>query len=199
MNKYDFQKHVDEWREMNGTGRFAEARQFYFDSLFEEVIANFERTTDEDWPLEYPIDVLFSILGFTPEPVILAARALKPRRHIIFYTEKVADNSENIQYLSKFLLDGFDKVKIKDESFATIYETLKTRMALNAGKNYTINITGGKKSTVAAASIFARDYNASIIYVDYRKYDANLRRPLPGTEYMNLVYTPIRDIPDLFH
>lgn len=195
----DFQKHVTEWREMNQTGRFAEARQYYFEQLFEEVIQNFERMISEKCALEQPVDVLFSILGFTPEPIILAARALKPKRHIIFHDNGVKFNEDNMRYLSKFLPDGFDKIELPDESFSTIYEVFKHRMALTPGRNYTINITGGKKSMVAAASIFARDFNASVIYVDYNDYDANLRRPTPGTENLNVVYTPVRDIPELFH
>lgn len=184
---------------MNQTGRFAEARQYYFEQLFEEVIENFESVTSEKSALEQPVDVLFSVLGFTPEPIILAARALKPKRHIIFHDNGVRFNEDNMRYLSKFLPDGFDKIELQDESFATIYDVFKHRMALTAGRNYTINITGGKKSMVAAASIFARDFNASVIYVDYNDYDANLRRPTPGTEYLNVVYTPVRDLPELFH
>lgn len=194
-----FQTHVYEWKEMNQKGRFAEARQYYFDQLFEEVIVNFENRMANDWPLERPIDVLFSVLGYTPEPIILAARVLKPRKHIIFHDKDVAFNEENIRFLPKFLPNGFDRVELPDESFSSIYDIMKQQMAFNAGRNYTINITGGKKSMVASASIFARDFNTSLIYVDFGEYDSNLRRPLPGTERMNLVYTPTRDLPEIFH
>ena len=101
--------------------------------------------------------------------------------------------------MPRFLNEGYEKIEFADESFGTIYETFKQQMAYNAGRNYTINITGGKKSMVASAGIFARDYNASIIYVDYMNYDPNLRRPLPGSEFLNLVYTPTRDLPELYH
>lgn len=195
----NFQAHVNEWKEMNQTGRFAEARQYYFDQLFAEVIVNFENRVVNDWPLERPIDVLFSVLGFTPEPIILAARALKPRKHVIFHDKEVTFNEENIRFLPKFLPDGFERVELPDESFSSIYDIMKQQMAFNAGRNYTINITGGKKSMVASSSIFARDFNSSVIYVDYDKYDPNLRRPLPGTERINLVYTPTRDLPEIFH
>ena len=52
---------------------------------------------------------------------------------------------------------------------------------------------------VASASIFARDFNSTIIYVDYDEYDSDLRRQMPGTERMNIVYTPTRDLPEIFH
>ena len=181
---------------MNQTGRFVEARQYYFDELFDEVIENFENNLV--WPIE-SVDVLLSILGFTPEPIILAARALKPKKHIILHDKGVAFNEDNIRFLPKFLPNGYEKIELKDESFGTIYDTLKEQMAFNAGRSYAINITGGKKSMVASAGIFARDFNSSVIYVDYNDYDPNLRRPTPGSEYMNIVYTPTRDLPEIFH
>lgn len=195
----NFLRHVAEWREMNQTGRFAEARQYYFERLFDEVIENFVKQSSNIPPIGSNIDVLFSVLGFTPEPIILAARALNPKRHIIFHDSGVKFNEDNMRYLSRFLPNGFEKIELPEDSFATIYDVFKSRMALTAGRNYVINITGGKKSMVAAASIFARDFNASVIYVDYQDYDANLRRPIPGTEYLNVVYSPLRDLPELFH
>lgn len=194
--KNDFQTHIIEWKNMNQTGRFYDARQLYFDKLFDEIIEIFENNLD--WQIE-PIDVLFSVLGFTPEPIILAARALKPKKHIIIHDKSVAYNKDNNDFLPKFLPEGFEKIELKDESFETIYDTLKEQMAFNEGKSYAINITGGKKSMVASASIFARDFNSTIIYVDYDEYDSDLRRPMPGTERMNIVYTPTRDLPEIFH
>ena len=194
--KNNFQAHIIEWKNMNQAGRFYDARQLYFDKLFDEIIEIFENNLD--WQIE-PIDVLFSILGFTPEPIILAARALKPKKHIIIHDKSVAYNKDNNDFLPKFLPKGFEKIELKDESFETIYDTLKEQMAFNEGKSYAINITGGKKSMVASASIFARDFNSTIIYVDYDEYDSDLRRPMPGTERMNIVYTPTRDLPEIFH
>lgn len=194
-----FQDHINEWKKKNKEGRFAEARQFYFDQLFEEVIANFERQIVNKWHLEEP-DVLFSILGFTPEPIILAERALRPNKHVVFYDKEVSFNEENFRFLKQFLNDeNFIQVKFTDDSFGYIYEMMKLQMAFNAGRNYIINITGGKKSMVASASIFARDFNSTIIYIDYDEYDSDLRRPTPGTERMNIVYTPARDLPEIFH
>lgn len=195
----NFQRHVAEWRDMNQIGRFAEARQYYFEQLFEEVIDNFVKQNGNLFPDGSNVDVLFSVLGFTPEPIILAARALNPKRHIIFHDSGVKFNEDNMRYLSRFLDNGFEKIELPNESFSTIYDVFKSKMALTAGRNYAINVSGGKKSMVAAASIFARDFNASLIYVDYHNYDANLRRPIPGTEYLNVVYTPLRDLPELFH
>ena len=70
-------------------------------------------------------------------------------------------------------------------------------MILSPATQYAIDITGGKKSMVASASIFARDYNFNVLYVDYDEYIPQLRRPMPGSEILNLVYAPYRDLPDV--
>lgn len=192
----DIQMRILEWKEMNDNGQFKEAREYYFNEIFEEIIHTFEKKLT--WPIE-PVDVLFSVLGFTPEPVILAARALKPKRHIIIQDKGMTYNEENMTYLRRFLPDGFDIIDLGDETFGAIYDTLKELMTFNAGRNYAINITGGKKSMAAAAGIFARDYNMTVLYVDFKEYDANFRKPTPGSEYLNIVYTPTRDMPEFFH
>ena len=51
---------------------------------------------------------------------------------------------------------------------------------------------------VAAASIFGKDYGCKIVYVDFAEYLKELRKPLPGSEIMNIVYDPLVNQPELF-
>ena len=81
-----FDNHVLEWKEMNKQGRFIEARHFYFEKLFQEVIDQFVQRTK--WQRK-PVDVLFSLLGYTPEPIILAEKVLNPRKHVILHDREV--------------------------------------------------------------------------------------------------------------
>jgi hypothetical protein len=111
---------------------------------------------------------------------------------------QVSQNVENAKVISKYL-PGTVTVTLQDESFACIYDTLKEQLTLHPGRGYAINITGGKKSMAASAGVFARDFNCSLIYIDYDSYDPDTRRPLPGSEKLSIVYSPKRDIPDLFH
>lgn len=196
MENNRFKENVYQWLGMQKEGRTREAKQFYYDSLFDDVLQQFSKK--EDGKMESQTDLLFSVLGYSPEPIVIAAKFLNPKHHIIIQDLQVSNNEENAKVISKYL-PGAVKVTLNDETFACIYDTLKEQMTLNPGRNCTINVTGGKKSMAACAGIFARDFNCNLIYIDYDQYDPDTRRPMPGSERMNLVYSPLRDMPELFH
>ena len=187
---------IDEWLAMNRAGNFLEAKSYYFDTLFAEIIKRFENNNSDK--LKGTL-TLFSILGFTPEPIILTQRALNPDVHVIFYTDKHNLFGDDISpYLSEYLTSNYHLVVLKDESFDTIYKTLKEQVILHPSNQYALDITGGKKSMVASAAIFGKDFNFNILYVDYDDYIPELRRPRPGTERLNVVYSPYKNLPELF-
>lgn len=196
MENNRFKENVYQWLGMQKEGRIREAKLFYYDSLFDDVLQQFSKK--EDGKMEGQTDLLFSVLGYSPEPIVIAAKFLNPKHHIIIQDLQVSNNEENAKVISKYL-PGAVKVTLNDETFACIYDTLKEQMTLNPGRNCTINVTGGKKSMAACAGIFARDFNCNLIYIDYDQYDPDTRRPMPGSERMNLVYSPLRDMPELFH
>ena len=189
------EENVSKWFELNRSGQFQEAKDFYFETLFENVIDNFVATTRGT---AKKVDVLFSVLGFTPEPIILTQRALQAKTHVIFYTSTENGRFENEinPYLQRYLTSDYRLVELSDASFKTIYETMGEQMKMLPAHEYALDITGGKKSMVASAAIFARDYNFNVLYVDYTSYNPDLRRPTPGTEILNWVYQPNKDLPE---
>jgi hypothetical protein len=137
----------------------------------------------------------FSILGLSPEPIILTARAVNPDKHIIFTTNNRTDGNE---YLEKYLGSDFEMVYMDTDDFNAIYRALKEQLVINPSSQLTLDITGGKKSMVAAASIFGKDYGCKIVYVDFSEYLKELRKPMPGSEVLNIVYDPLKNQPELF-
>ena len=81
----NFDVDVTKWLSLSNEGKFSEAKDFYFETLFPSVLDTFEEKFKR---VVGKTDVLFSILGFTPEPILLTQRALKPQVHIIFYSDK---------------------------------------------------------------------------------------------------------------
>jgi hypothetical protein len=184
--------YLNEWLELANSGNFNKAQELYYDNLFEAVIDNFKTNYQGSIPSG---GVLFSILGFSPEPIILTAKAVEPEKHIIFTTNNKSDGNN---YLEKFLESDYELIYIEDENFDTIYKALKESLILNPNSNMTLDITGGKKSMVAAASIFGKDYGCKIVYVDFKEYLKELRKPMPGSEILNIVYDPLVNQPEIF-
>ncbi len=197
MEKRNFEVDMREWLDLSKSGNANEARNFYYKYLFDTVIERF-KTNNSQTMLGCPVDVLISVLGFSPEPIVLGAKLLNPKVHIIVHDAGVSQNKINNEVISKYL-EGFTSIELKDESFGCLYDTLKEQLTITPAQHCAINITGGKKSMSASAAIFARDFNCDLIYVDYQKYDPDTRRPEPGSEFLNLVYSPMRDFPELFH
>ena len=184
--------YLNEWLELANSGNFNKAQELYYENLFEAVIDNFKSNYQNSIPSG---GVLFSILGFSPEPIILTAKAVDPEKHIIFTTNNKSDGND---YLEKFLESNYEMIYIEDENFDTIYKALKESLILNPNSNMTLDITGGKKSMVAAASIFGKDYGCKIVYIDFKEYLKELRKPMPGSEILNIVYDPLVNQPEIF-
>lgn len=190
------EENIKEWLRLSESGHVAEAEDFYYSTLFRDVIDEF---CDRNSQPAIKCNVLFSVLGYSPEPIILTQRALSPEIHIIFTTDiKDPEASQKIRnYLGTYLTSEFKIIEISNESFNGIYTCLKDQMILHPSQDYVIDITGGKKSMVATAAIFGRDYNCNVVYVDYDQYISQIRKPLPGSERLNYVYTPAVDLPEI--
>lgn len=184
--------YLNEWLNLARSGNFEKAQEIYYDKLFGAVVENFKLKHSSKLPMG---GILFSILGFSPEPIILTARTIEPDTHIIFTTN---NQSEGNDYLVRYLESNYEMVYLSDENFNTIYKALKEQLVLNPSSQITLDITGGKKSMVASAAIFGKDYGCKIVYVDFEEYIKDLRKPMPGSEILNIVYNPFENQPEIF-
>jgi hypothetical protein len=188
MNKL---KYTKEWLEFAKSGRFGDSTELYYDKLLPEVI---ERFNNEYGSVLENDELLISILGYSPEPIILTARAMKPKKHIIITSGR---NEDVENKLDELLEEEPTIIRLENDSFTCIYLMMKEQLILNSFSKVVVDLTGGKKSMVAAAAIFAKDYNCKIVYVDFEEYIKELRKPMPGTEILNVVYDRKRDQPEL--
>ncbi|MBO3096824.1 DUF1887 family protein [Gelidibacter pelagius] len=185
-------KYLEEWRDLASQGNFKLAENLYYEKLFPEVISIFCDKYQSEFSES---GVLISLLGFSPEPLILTARAVKPAHHYILTTEIREDILDRIH---QHLDDDFELIIVDSPDFQSIYKSLKEILYKVNTTNITLDITGGKKSMVASAAIFGKDYRFRITYVDFEEYIKELRKPLPGSEILKTVYNPDVDQPEIF-
>ena len=189
MSPEIFNSNIQQWIELSRNGKPDEAERFYYDHIFDIVIERFKRKYSQNREGE----LLVSLLGFSPEPIILTAKALNPETHLIISNPV---KGEIIQILDQYLGTTYKLVVLEKDDFQTIYKTIKESLSDYPTRNITIDITGGKKSMVASAAIFGKDYGSRIVYVDFAEYLKDLRKPIPGTELLNVVYDPVKDQPE---
>lgn len=162
MEERNFELDIRQWLDLSKGGKAKEAKDFYYENLFDTVIERFEKNNQQVISGS-SVDVLISILGFSPEPIVLGAKLLKPKTHIIIHDAGVSLNEENNRIISKYL-ENYKFVELHDETFACLYDTLKEQLSITPAQHCVINITGGKKSMSASAGIFARDFFCDLIY-----------------------------------
>lgn len=184
--------YLNEWRRLAESGEHEKAKFIYYERLFPEIVNSFRVRYDQVFGSNA---FLISILGFSPEPIILTANAVQPSRHLIVSSANIEDS---IKRISDYVESSYELVTLDDLGFDSIYKQLKEKLIEGTHESVVIDITGGKKSMVCAASIFGKDYNCNIIYVDFEEYIKELRKPMPGTEYLSIVYDPIKNNPLLF-
>jgi len=182
-------QYKDEWLRLAKSGEFEKAKFIYYERLFPEIINSFKKKYNQLFGSNV---FLISILGFSPEPIILTTNAIQPESHLIITSENKGDSME---YVSKYVESNFRSIALDDTGFDSIYKLLKEELIDENETTVVIDITGGKKSMVCAASIFGRDYNCNIVYVDFDEYIKELRKPMPGSEYLNIVYDPVKNNP----
>ncbi len=195
-------QYIEQWIQDTGNpAKHDEAKKFYAEKIMPQLLVHLKDTDTIGKQLRENggVDTLFSVLGMTPAPIVITQHLIQPKNHVIFYDKNVKVKDDKI--LAH--LDSHPTyVMFEDESFGTIYETMKEMLVVSEGGNMVIDITGGKKSMTAAASIFAKDFDFSIVYVDMSSpgsYISAIHQTRPGSERLNLVYSPLRDLPELFH
>jgi len=196
------EKYIEQWISETGDPKKHDAaKRFYADKIMPELLSKLKEIDPVGKQLRENggVDTLFSVLGMTPAPIVITQHLLQPKNHVIFYDKNIKVKDDNVL---AHLDSNPTYVMLEDESFGTIYETMKEMLVVSDGGNMVIDITGGKKSMTAAASIFAKDFDFSIVYVDMTApgaYIPAIHQARPGCERLNLVYSPLRDLPELFH
>lgn len=140
-------------------------------------------------------DLLVLVVGFSPPPLLLSIGWHRPRRVLLVGSES-GGGEASLQHLHAFLRDEWDhfagwKPEVLDplpfpptdtaRAVSRIGEALRTWKAAHPHATVHMDITGGKKSMVAAMFFLACEIGARAVYVD-GDYDEGLRMPRPGTE-----------------
>ena len=143
MNPEKINDNIQQWIELSRKGQPLEADKFYYDHIFDSVIERFK----EKYSQNRQGELLVSLLGFSPEPIILTAKALNPETHLIISNPV---KEEIVQILDEYLEKDYKLVILEKDDFQTIYKTIKE--SLNDYPTRNMRIALRKKLRVCCQS-----------------------------------------------
>lgn len=169
--------------------------------------AELEWAEDNNQIQTQPHETLLLLVGFSPEPLLQSVCAYKPDKLILILNQKYGDDEGDI--FAEHLQDGVEYLKeqglidtlpefVHDPGYVlpqddptSVFKTLIE--ALGDEKDAVIDITGGKKSMVAGAFLYAAYAGIPISYVDFDKYHPEKRRPYGYTCHIGEITNPHQD------
>lgn len=181
-----------EWtRRLDGPDKRA-ADQYYFDHVMPAILDHVRKRSGK---LQDYSGVI-SLLGYTPETVVLTSRLLNPDRMIVLHTPETEEFLEVVKEysglpLTKFFHEPFlhDREHVDD-----IYVALKKALArFRKGDRVAIELTGGKKTmgvqlaTAAAAIRRTGEVIVDVVYIDYDDYLPQYRKPVPESSRLLVI------------
>lgn len=158
--------------------------------------AELEYSRKEECTAANPCDTLVLLVGFSLEPLLQSVCVHQPQK-IVLVLNKEGYASEEWHTFAKHIVEAIGHLKEKgliqkvplflgeqvpDKAGyptqgdpAAVFKTLVE--VLHDEKNVVIDVTGGKKSMVTGAFMYAAYAGARISYVDFEEYDPKHRRP----------------------
>jgi hypothetical protein len=169
-----------------GRGTSAEqASRFYYSEILPLVVHALGAKSKSLRDQIGDVDLLVSLLGFSPETVILAATALRPVRLRVLHTANAQDKVAIVQQFMggqcEMTFTSCDGTS--PSSIAAAVQDAAGSLGDNRDKQpaLVVDVTGGKKLMSAAAAVAAVRCGCYFCYIE-GDYDPELRRPCPGSE-----------------
>lgn len=183
MPEMNFKDKIKKWSTIVGS----EKKTFYDEQIFDDVLQRFTRNSKR---LKGKYKTIISLVGFSPEPIILAINALAPEEVYFLITPETKDQIDLICAKTGLKASQTEKVHIASSDITEIYAAIKNILRRKEPKSVAIDITGGKKVMGAGAAVAGSFLECDMFYVDYEKYLPDGRTPYPGTEFLNFLPNP---------
>jgi len=177
-----------------------QAGLFYYDEVLPIVIKAFCSDSSVIRQRLGRIDLLISMLGFSPETAILAHHALCPKRLLLLYSGNAISSIEVVRrfvvgqgpgQIAQPALNVRECPAAAPNAIIDMIVEAATEVRRQNSEYSTrivVDITGGKKIMSAAAALAASRIGVPLVYID-GDYDPKLRRPRPGSERLIMIET----------
>jgi len=191
---------TNEWINLLKTAKEPDAPlDFYCRKIMPELLPLIREKFKADYDQEPQYDGLISLLGFTPETVILSHQFIQPEKIVVIHTEETKDLLDTVKTYANIPSYSYFYESFSEKPNTDIYRALEAALRrFPKGSRIVIELTGGKKTMGGALAIAAGILDINLIYIDYKEYLREFRKPRPESTYIQLVGNPLKLPVDLF-
>lgn len=166
------------------------------DEDFINYLKTFENKKEIQEVLRKEYDIAIYTVGFSIYPLLFSLKIANPKeKAIFFYTKSSLKFKEVFEEFKKefgLKFEIYHKTTKSSSDTAEIYHKIERVLRNHKKKKIAIDITGGKKPTIAAgffgASLHSDENDIDILYMDFTKYKNN--RPIYGSEFITILLNP---------
>jgi CRISPR-associated protein (Cas_Cas02710) len=193
---------TSEWLSLLQTKEDDNALQFYCKTIIPSLLPHLRQKFERAYGSVPKYTGLVSLLGFTPETVILAYRFFMPEVFVVLHTKETEHLLDIVCKYGNIPIASFYHQPFVEEPSIDIYRALEMSLKhfSSSQSRKAIELTGGKKTMGGALSIAAGILDIDLLYIDYESdgYMPQFRKPKPESVYIHLVGNPMRLPIDLF-
>lgn len=192
-------KASEKWLRLLKERKDEEAIDFYCTEILKNLTPQMKLDFKKNYNREPKYDGLISLLGFTPETVILGYLFAEPENLVILHTKETKHLLETVVKYTQVPFANFYHEPFTEIPNVSIYKALeKAIQRFPKGAKIAIELTGGKKTMGGALAVAAGMLDIDLFYIDYFEYMPEFRKPKPESSYIHLVENPMKLSIDLF-
>lgn len=172
------------------------AELFYEEEMMEHIVKEYIR--NNKGKLKEKAKYLIVSVGTSYEPIVLNISLLRPERILFLYTSQSEEILDKVMEFCGLKMSQVEKSKVNETNQTDIYREIK-RCYLEWGKpeKIYIDFTGGTKAMSTASAMAGAMIHVQMIYVGTNQYMRDFRKPLPGTETLFYINSPMDVFGDL--
>lgn len=178
---------IQKWMDLQNAGDSSKAEDFYYTYLFPEVRKKFKKNSQQH---SGKYKYLISLVGMSPQPVILTIDALQPKEILFLHTNESKNYIDFVVEHTGLRATQFNRVEVEGSQTEDVYQAIREFLKRKSVKEVAIDITGGKKAMVNGAAEAGGFLGCDVCYVDFGEYLERRRTPKPATEYLNFLKNP---------
>lgn len=184
---------TNEWFELLKNYQDDVALRLYCEEIIPLLLPSLKsRFLNENGYKSSSYDGLISLLGFTPDTVVLTYHFIQPKSLVVLHTPETAGLLDTVLKYTNIPKSAFFHEVFVEEPYTDIFRALELARKRLKGNKIAIELTGGKKTMGSALAMAAGILDIDLLYIDYHTYMPEFRKPKPESTFFRVMKNPAK-------